>query len=280
MVGSQNKFWQMVEERFNNGFPAMSVDGPLHADRVLFYHPLFNENVLINPAEHREFTADALRSYWKTLQGEYNTVMTLFCKSGNHESSFARTALLAWLKSEGETLPETPERTSPPSYEEQYGMEEGGFCRFTTSLPVIYLRLTLNEHPNLTDFVKREIPKEIQVDTAGGRSKRRSDASEKSKDSKTKLNPVDNLVGVLGNYFSKAAEGKPNDEKVGDLIAAYTATEKSKAESGKIDLLKTKIIGLKSRMNNCTDPEKKKNSRMLLNNLKNNWTTLSCNLFS
>jgi hypothetical protein len=49
-----------------------------------------------------------------------------------------------------------------------FGVEEGGFYNFTNSIMVIYLRLWLNECPRLTNFVSRQLPDEIQVDSMVG----------------------------------------------------------------------------------------------------------------
>ncbi len=38
-VGSNSTFWKLCEERFNNGFPVDSVDGPMFADKVHLNHP-------------------------------------------------------------------------------------------------------------------------------------------------------------------------------------------------------------------------------------------------
>ncbi len=46
-----------------------------------------------------------------------------------------------------------------------FGVEEGGFCCFTNSIVIIYLRLWLHEQPGLTGFVSQHTPDEFQVDT-------------------------------------------------------------------------------------------------------------------
>ncbi len=46
-----------------------------------------------------------------------------------------------------------------------FGLEEGGFCNFTDSILIIYLRLWLNERPGLVSFVSRRIPGPMQVDS-------------------------------------------------------------------------------------------------------------------
>jgi hypothetical protein len=50
--------------------------------------------------------------------------------------------------------------------DDEFGLETGGWCSFMNSLPIIYLRMWLNEKPTLTSFVSRQIPPDIQFDTA------------------------------------------------------------------------------------------------------------------
>ena len=42
--------------------------------------------------------------------------------------------------------------------DDEFGMEDGGFCCFTNSLPVIYLRVWLNKTPHMVSFVSHRIP--------------------------------------------------------------------------------------------------------------------------
>jgi hypothetical protein len=46
-----------------------------------------------------------------------------------------------------------------------FSVEEGGFCNFTKSIVIIYLRMWLTERPGLVNFVSRQIPGQIQVDS-------------------------------------------------------------------------------------------------------------------
>jgi len=38
-VDANSQYWKLVEDRFNSGFPAQSVDGPQFADKAHFVHP-------------------------------------------------------------------------------------------------------------------------------------------------------------------------------------------------------------------------------------------------
>jgi hypothetical protein len=49
--------------------------------------------------------------------------------------------------------------------EDEFGIESGGWCCFTNSLPIIYLQMWLNKKPNLTQFISRKIPQDVQLDS-------------------------------------------------------------------------------------------------------------------
>jgi len=51
--------------------------------------------------------------------------------------------------------------------EDPNGVEKEVFCSFTTSLPVMYLQMQLNEKPALTSFVSQKVPMNVQLDTIG-----------------------------------------------------------------------------------------------------------------
>jgi hypothetical protein len=93
-------------------------------------------------------------------------VMVNFMKSGNHDSSFTRAALISLKKAQGDTSLLTSSLAgnnddSDANFDDgddEFGMESGGWCNFTNSLPIINLRMWLNEKPNL--FVARLQKKE------------------------------------------------------------------------------------------------------------------------
>ena len=51
--------------------------------------------------------------------------------------------------------------------EDPNGVEKEVFCSFTTSLPVMYLQMQLNEKPALTSFVSQKVPMNLQFDAIG-----------------------------------------------------------------------------------------------------------------
>jgi len=99
LVGHKSPFWRMVESRFNEGFPPESTDGMTFGDLIHHLHPLFHQsNVAVDPSDHGEFSAEKLMNVWKELLKEYDTVLVNFMKSGNHDSSFTKAAMVALQK--------------------------------------------------------------------------------------------------------------------------------------------------------------------------------------
>jgi len=156
LVGYKSSFWTMVEKRFNEGFPPEGVDGMTFADLLHHLHPLFHQNEsTVDPSIHGTFSAQKLMALWKELLKEYDTVMVNFTKSGNHDSSFTRAAMSA-LKNDGDNNRESVSLDSlndddlDDGDDDEFGVESGGWCGFTNSLPVIYLRMWLNQKPDFT----------------------------------------------------------------------------------------------------------------------------------
>ena len=93
LVGANNVFWRTIAIQFSEGgggFKADS-DGVTFADFVHHEHPILDRHYeAINPANHGQFPAEKLRAVWKTIQSEYDVIMTKFTKSGNHNSSFTK----------------------------------------------------------------------------------------------------------------------------------------------------------------------------------------------
>ena len=88
-----------------------------------------------------------------------------FTKSGNHNSNFTKAAMMV-LREQG--LLDTTEEDFDDADDDAFGVEEGGFCNFTNSILIIYLRLWLNERPGMVSFVSRQIPGVMQVDSMAG----------------------------------------------------------------------------------------------------------------
>ncbi len=43
---------------------------------------------------------------------------------------------------------------------DEFGIDQGGFCCFMNNLPIVYLRMWLNEKPQMTSFISQRIPDE------------------------------------------------------------------------------------------------------------------------
>jgi len=110
------------------------------------------------------------------MQSKYNIIMTKFTKSGNHDSSFTKAAILVlhvkMLLMSSNTSSTASEYTNTVDNsateeedEDPNGVEEGGFCSFTTSLPVIYSWIWLDKNPALTSFISQKVPMKVQLDT-------------------------------------------------------------------------------------------------------------------
>jgi len=111
------------------------------------------------------FSSSELRSLWMDIQKEYEKVFINFKKSGNHNSSFTKEAMLLYKRENQEDDCIDDESMSSFDKDDIFGVEEGGFCCFTNSVVIIYLRLWLNERPVLTRFVNHQLPAEIQVNS-------------------------------------------------------------------------------------------------------------------
>ena len=98
--------------------------------------------------------AEKLASAWKDLIREYDIVMANFTKSGNHDSSFTRAAMVTqWRMLVESTSITSEDEELDDGDNDKFGVETGGWCCFTNSLPIIYLRMWLNDKPQLTSFV-------------------------------------------------------------------------------------------------------------------------------
>jgi hypothetical protein len=153
-VGGNSNYWNLVAHRFNDSFPEGSVDGKVFVDQVHFVHPrIEGHHETVNPAVHGNFSSEELRKMWKEIQSDYDKVMINFTKSGNHNSSFTKAAIIA-MRDQG--LVDTAEEdfdVADADMDDIFGVEEGGFCNFTNSIVIIYLRMWLNERPGLVNFV-------------------------------------------------------------------------------------------------------------------------------
>jgi hypothetical protein len=142
-------------------------------------HPLFHSGkTVIYPKQHGTFTAEKLKKVWKEILAEYDTVMVNFTKSGNHESSFTRVAMRVLLNAadkssnDGDSISGNIDKASDEEADE-FGTDQGGFCCFTNSQPIVYLRMWLNEKPHMTSFISQRIPDECQLDTTDDKNKKR-----------------------------------------------------------------------------------------------------------
>ncbi len=285
-VGANSQFWKLVEERFNRGFPNNSVDGPLFADKVHFDHPsIANFHETIQPSQHGEFSSSDLRSMWREMQKEYEKVFLNFKKSGNHNSSFTKAAMVVYKREmRAQEVVEAEESNGDSVSDESFdlndafGVEQGGFCCFTNSILMIYLRLWLNERPAMTGFVNRQLPTEIQVDSmrAPAASVKRPSQSGPC-DSRSLRRSPDQLAEAI-NQLAKSRKVDDGKKEMHQSISKMAMNEAKKVEVTtkieEITLLKTQIAVIKERLADCSDDSKRDKYRKGLAELEDKLDSL------
>ncbi len=251
-VVGNSAYWKLVEKRFNEGFPDGSVDGPVFADKVHFTHPTINQHhKRVNPATLGTFTSDELRKMWKDIQSDYDRVMINFTKSGNHNSNFTKAAIID-LRDKG--LIETNENDFDEADEDDvFSVEEGGFCCFTNSIVIIYLRMWLNERPGLVNFVSRQIPGEMQVDSMVTDGAAASAKKAKEENASQRRSP-----DLLASAIKELAEARKRPAESNAVInESFSNILKFSTKKEEIDLINLQISGLHKRMEAAVDDEEK-----------------------
>ena len=152
-----------------------------------------------------------------------------------------------------------------------FGVEEGGFCNFTNSVVIIYLRLWLNEKPGLTNFVSRQLPEEIQIDSMGAPASTMAAKRQLSSNSESKLRKSPDMLAESINNLAKARKIDDGRKEMHSSITRFHDTETKKsviaAKREEIQLLQTQIETLTRRYEQCTDPEKRNRYKQGLSEL-------------
>ncbi len=99
------------------------------------------------------------------MQKEYDKVFTNFKKSGNHHSSFTKSAMDVCQREALGDAKSMESSMNSTDIDVFLAKKEGGFCCFTNSVVRIYHRLWLNEQLGLNGFISQNIPDEFQVNT-------------------------------------------------------------------------------------------------------------------
>jgi hypothetical protein len=131
--------------------------------------------------------------------------------------------------------------------DDEFGLEKGGWCSFTNSLPIIYLRMWLNEKPNSTSFISRQTPPDVQLDTAhlGGCQKKRkaSDTvSMSTKNNKQKKSPSETMAeAIVGLVKVKELELAQPWSTTDFLVVDLKCIMESQSTKERIELLEKQI---------------------------------------
>ena len=211
-IGKSSKFWINVHESFLHG-----LHDCCFADKVNFHHPMF-ENANIDPSKIIPHSQQKLYDIWKDIQNSYNEVVRNFTLSGNHNSSFSSACILNRCHN--------IDNTEDDENSDIYGMEEKGFCMFNPTLPVIYLRMFLNEkqdHMGLETMVQRKIPASVGIDSEEHNefSKAISPLSVKSSVTKSvhkEEKPASRLASAIENLIESRKE--VNTNKANELMVS------------------------------------------------------------
>ena len=258
LVGHNSSFWQLVHVRFHEGFPPDSTDGPSFLDEIQHMHPLFHSgDAVINPKQHGTFTAEKLKKVWKEILAEYDMVMVNFTKSGNHESSFTKVAMRVLLNGEdkssndGDSISGDIDEASGEEADE-FGVDQGGFCCFTNSLPIVYLRMWLNEKPHMTSFISRRIPDECQLDTMDDKNKKRKASTAmvaEPRSNKKQKSPSETIADAFTSFVQSRHQDTEKQyeltKTLGDDMQIYMSSQSKKE---RIDLLEKQIEVLQRRL--------------------------------
>jgi hypothetical protein len=204
---------------------------------------------------------------WKEIQREYEKVFNNFKKSGNHNSSFTMEAMRTFRNTENDE--ESCQSMTSADLNDVFGVEAGGFCNFTNSIVIIYLRLWLNEKPGLTNFVSRQLPEAIQIDTAVPRSS--AVAAKPAPEAKMRKSP--HLIADSINNLAKVRKIDDGRKEMHSSITKFHESETRKsaitAWMEEIQLVRTQIEVLTEWYEKCNDPERKAKYKKGLDDLEN-----------
>jgi valyl-tRNA synthetase len=155
----------------------------------------------------------------------------------------------------------------------EFGMESGGWCCFTNSLPIIYLQIWLNEKPDLTHFVSRQIPQDVQLDTSNSMASKKQRASDTSSQCKSiksqKKSPNEAVAEALIGYIkTKEAETVNPRNMIESLGAELQTFMRAQSTMEKIDLLEKQISVVTKRVEQSKTEEQCQRYSAALEKLK------------
>jgi len=155
--------------------------------------------------------------------------------------------------------------------DDEFGMENGGWCCITNSLPIIYLRMWLNEKPNLTSFVSRQIPPDVKLDTGNVNASKKGRASVSSISAKsnknTKKSPNEQVAEASIGYSKVRETAAVQLKKISNsLRVELEGFMHSQSAKEKIELLEKQISVITRRVQQArSDGEREHYSQALQN---------------
>jgi hypothetical protein len=156
-VGANKPIWERIHKAFMEG---VGEEYDKDVDWVAVLHHEHSSGIFngLDPSIALSHGKEKNYKMWKKLQSQYKDAVRRFTKPGNHQSSFcAAVQKLDFSEIESDELAvdgEDPDET-----------ESEGFLNFTTSGPVVYLRMTLNERPMMNNFVLSKMPSNATFDS-------------------------------------------------------------------------------------------------------------------
>ncbi len=208
---------------------------------------------------------------------EYATVMVNFTKSDNHESSFTRVAMRVLLNAEdkssndGDSISGDIDEASGEEADE-FGVDQGGFCCFMNSLPIVYLRMWLNEKPHMTSFTSRRIPDECQLDAMDDKNKKRKASTAivaEPRSNKKQKSPLETIADAFTSFLQSRNQDTEKQyeltKTLGDDMQIYMSSQSKKEW---IDLLERQIEVLQRRLQSSSSEEQCERYRLGLMKLE------------
>ncbi len=165
--------------------------------------------------------------------------------------------------------------------DDKFGMETGGWCCFMNSLPIIYLRMWLNEKPNLTSFVSRQIPTDVQPDSGvaeGSKKKRKASESASvtnNKGNKLKKSPTEAMAEAISGLVRMKEMELANRSTATDVLGVdLKRIMELQSTKEKIELLEKRISVVTRKLEQSRSDEHRQRFQAALEKLEEDLDSL------